>query len=166
MMISICGPNEASDAEYHTAREIGRLLAEAGHTVVCGGRGGVMEAVARGSKDAGGTTIGILPDYDPGIANQYIDYPIPTGLGHARNTIVVSTGASVIAVGGGFGTLSEIGLALKMGKRVVHVGSWELDASRVSNYAATTAEYLEATSAEDAVELATSPKPASPTGKG
>ncbi len=165
-MISICGPNDASATEYQAAYDIGRLLAESGHTVVCGGRGGVMEAVARGAKEAGGTTIGILPDYDPSVANAYIDFPIPTGLGHARNAIVASTGAAVIAVGGGFGTLSEVGLALKMGKRVVHVGGWELDESRTASYADSSAEYLEATSAEDAVALATAAKPASPTGHG
>lgn len=166
MMISVCGPNEASAGEYQTAREIGRLLANTGHTIVCGGRGGVMEAVARGAKEGGGATIGILPDYDPSLANQYVDYPIPTGLGHARNTIVAATGSAVIAVGGGFGTLSEIGLALKMGKRVVHVGGWKLDTERTAQYAGGGAEYLETTSAEDAVSLATFAKPASPSGNG
>jgi uncharacterized protein (TIGR00725 family) len=156
MMISVCGPNEATDAEYHIACEIGRLIAERGHTLVCGGRSGVMEAAARGAKSCGGVTIGVLPDYDPGTANEFIDYSIPTGLGHARNAVVVASGASIIAVGGGFGTLSEVALALKMGKTVVHVGSWELDPERTSRFTIPGARYLEASNAQEAVDLATS----------
>jgi uncharacterized protein (TIGR00725 family) len=165
-MISVCGPNDATQEEYATAIEVGRGIAESGHALVCGGRGGVMEAAARGAKSAGGATIGILPEYDARIANQYIDYPIPTGLGHARNAVVVASGDAIIAIGGGFGTLSEIGLALKMGKRVVHIGSWELDTDRLQRFSDPDASYLQATSAEDAVRLALDAKPASPTGHG
>ena len=166
MMISVCGPNEPGEREYEVARAVGRAIAESGHTLVCGGRGGVMEAAARGAKDGGGVTIGILPDYDPTLANQFIDFPIPTGLGHARNAIVVSSGVSVIAIGGGFGTLSEIGLALKMGKRVVHIGSWELDPERMDQLAEPSAGYLEATTADEAVALATSVATSAETGHG
>lgn len=166
MMISVCGPNEATSDEYAVAGDVGRCIAEGGHTLVCGGRGGVMEAAARGARLAGGKTIGILPDYDPSLANAFIDYPIPTGLGHARNTVVVSSGQAVIAVGGGFGTLSEIGLALKMGKRVIHIGSWSLEPERLTRYADDTAAYLQAASAEEAVALATAINPASSSGHG
>lgn len=165
-MISVCGPNDASEQEYGIAFAVGSAIANSGHALVCGGRGGVMEAAAAGAKSEGGVTIGILPDYAVSTANPYIDYSIPTGLGHARNAIVVSSGEAVIAVGGGFGTLSEIGLALKMGKRVIHLGSWELDAERLQRFNDTGAEYLQATSAEEAVKLATGPRPATPSGHG
>jgi uncharacterized protein (TIGR00725 family) len=165
-MISVCGPNDSTPDEYQIAMDVGRGIAESGHALVCGGRGGVMEAAARGAQSAGGVTIGILPEYDAAIANEFIDYPIPTGLGHARNVLVVASGEAVIAIGGGFGTLSEIGLALKMGKRVVHIGSWDLDPERMARYSDPSASYLQATSASDAVQLATSAKPASPNGDG
>jgi uncharacterized protein (TIGR00725 family) len=154
-MISVCGPNEATSHELELARAVGRAIAEAGHAVVCGGRGGVMEAVCAGAKDAGGTTIGILPGYDRAVANRYVDHAICTGLGHARNAVVVASGEAVIAIGGGFGTLSEIGLALKMGKRVVHLESWDLNEERVERFAEDGSEYLRATDAAHAVALAT-----------
>ena len=153
-MISVCGPNEASPDELEIAFAVGVAIAEAGHALVCGGRDGVMKAAARGAKSAGGVTIGILPDYDPTTANRFIDYPIPTGLGHARNAIVVASGGAVIAIGGGFGTLSEIGLALKMGKRVVQIGSWELDDDRMDRVDDGSAEYLTADTAAEAVTFA------------
>ena len=101
------------------AEEIGRLLAERGCTVVCGGRGEVMAAAARGAKSAGGTTIGILPGTDRHDANEWIDHVIVTGLGHARNAVVAASGDAVIAVGGRYGTLTEIGFALILGRPVV-----------------------------------------------
>jgi uncharacterized protein (TIGR00725 family) len=153
-VISVCGPNDATPAELEAASEIGRLIAEAGHALVCGGRGGVMEAACEGAKRAGGVTIGILPGYDTSIANKYVDYPIPTGLAHARNAIVAASGDAVIVIGGGFGTLSEIGLALKMGKRVVHIGSWELDSARMERVSGERGDYLDAQSPEDAIRLA------------
>jgi hypothetical protein len=94
--------------------------------LVCGGRGGVMEAACRGAQGAGGVTVGILPGTDRSEANRYLDIPIATGLGEARNAIVVRTADAVIAVSGGYGTLSEIGLALKMGRPVVGLRTWEL----------------------------------------
>src|SRR5690606_10122681 len=115
-MIAVCGPHEASDNEVHLAEAVGAAIAAAGHALVCGGRGGVMAAACRGARQAGGTTIGILPAYDRSDANPWVEHVICTGLGHARNALVVASGEAVIAVGGGFGTLSEIGLALKMGK--------------------------------------------------
>lgn len=106
---------------------MGRLLAERGAVLVCGGLGGVMAAACRGAKDGGGTTVGILPGTDRGEANEFVDVAIPTGLGEARNALVVRAAHALIAVGGGYGTLSEIALALKAGKRVVGLGSWDID---------------------------------------
>jgi uncharacterized protein (TIGR00725 family) len=101
------------------AEEVGRLLAEQGCTVVCGGLGEVMAAAARGAKGAGGTTIGILPGESKQAANKWIDYVVVTGVGHARNLAVVASGDAVIAVGGRWGTLAEIGLARVLGRPVV-----------------------------------------------
>jgi uncharacterized protein (TIGR00725 family) len=101
------------------AEEVGRLLAERGATVVCGGLGEVMAAVARGAKAAGGTTIGILPGTSPAEANEWIDHVVATGIGHARNLSVVASGDAVIAVGGRWGTLAEIGFAGALGRYVV-----------------------------------------------
>ena len=108
------------------AEQVGRQIARRGAVLVCGGRGGVMEAACRGAKAEGGTTVGILPGFDRQEANAYVDIPVVTGLGEARNAIVVRTADAVIAVSGGFGTLSEIGLALKMGRPVVGLDTWEL----------------------------------------
>ena len=94
---------------------------------MCGGLGGVMEAACRGAKAAGGTTVGILPGTERSAANEHVDVAIATGLGEARNTLVVRAADAVIAVGGGYGTLSEIALALKAGKRVVGLGSWDVE---------------------------------------
>jgi uncharacterized protein (TIGR00725 family) len=124
--VSVVGSGEASGELYERAREVGRLVAERGGIVVCGGRSGVMEAAARGAVEAGGTAIGILPDEDREKANEYLSYSIATGTGHARNLAVVCSGEVVIAVGGEYGTLSEIGLALKVGRPVVALLSWDL----------------------------------------
>jgi uncharacterized protein (TIGR00725 family) len=155
MMIAVCGPNEPSQDEVMLAEQVGRAIAEADCTLVCGGRDGVMAAACRGAKAAGGVTIGILPGYDAGEANEWVDHAIPTGLGHARNAIVVASGDAVIAVGGGFGTLSEIGLALKMNKRVINLNSWELDPTRVVRFAGGAA-YMPAGTPEQAVAMALS----------
>jgi uncharacterized protein (TIGR00725 family) len=101
------------------AERVGRLLAERGCTLVCGGRGEVMAAAARGAKSAGGTTIGILPGESRAEANEWIDHVIATGIGHARNLAVVASGDAVIAVGGRWGTLAEIGFARTLGRPVV-----------------------------------------------
>jgi uncharacterized protein (TIGR00725 family) len=110
------------------AEEVGRLLAERGCTVVCGGRGEVMAAAARGAKSAGGTTIGILPGETPSAANEWIDHVVVTGIGHARNLAVVASGEAVIAIGGRWGTLAEIGLARTLGRPVVILEpGWEVE---------------------------------------
>ena len=125
--VAVLGSGTASGELYEKAREVGRLVAERGGTVVCGGRSGVMEAVARGATEAGGTAIGILPDEDRGRANEHLSYSIATGMGHARNLAVVCSGDVVISVGGEYGTLSEMGLALKLGRPVVALMSWDLE---------------------------------------
>ena len=110
------------------AEEVGRLLGERGATVVTGGRGEVMAAAARGAKGAGGTTIGILPTETRAGVNDWIDHVVVTGIGHARNLAVVASGDAVIAVGGRYGTLAEIGFALTLGRRVVVLEpGWEVD---------------------------------------
>jgi uncharacterized protein (TIGR00725 family) len=106
------------------ARTVGGLLAERGFVVVCGGLGGVMTAVCQGAKEAGGTTIGILPGETADAANPFVDVPIVTGLGIARNVLVVRNGEAVVAVAGAAGTLSEIGIALKLGRPVVALGHY------------------------------------------
>jgi len=120
------GSGAASGELYEEARQIGRLIAERGGTVICGGRSGVMEAAARGATEVGGVAIGILPDENRRQANEFLSFSIATGAGHARNLAVVCSGDVVIAVGGEYGTLSEIGLACKVGRPVVALRSWEL----------------------------------------
>ncbi|MBE0429860.1 MAG: TIGR00725 family protein [Thermoleophilia bacterium] len=124
--VSVIGAG-ACDAETEKiAEEVGRLIARSGMALVCGGLGGVMEAACRGAKAEGGVTIGILPGLSRGEGNPWLDYSICTGIGHARNLAVASSGDAVIALGGEFGTLSEIGLALKTGRRVILMRSWEI----------------------------------------
>ena len=126
MYVAVIGAGRAGDELYERAREVGRLVAERGGTLVCGGLGGVMEAAARGATDNGGVAIGILPDEDRDRANPYLSYSVATGMGQARNLAVVCSADVVIAIGGEYGTLSEIGLALKVGRRVVALESWNL----------------------------------------
>ena len=108
------------------AEEVGERLAQAGAVVITGGLGGVMEAASRGAANAGGRTIGILPGEDRSAANPFVQLPIATGLGVVRNLVVVTAADIVIAVGGRYGTLSEIGLALRQGREVVTLGSWQI----------------------------------------
>ena len=117
----------SGDEPTVAAAEVGRLLAERGAVLVCGGRGGAMEAACRGAKEAGGLTVGILPGSYRSEANPFVDVVVPTGLGEARNALVVGAADVVIAVGGGYGTLSEVALALKAGKRVIGLGTWEIE---------------------------------------
>ena len=126
MYVAVVGSGVATDELYEKAREVGRLVAERGGVVVCGGLSGVMEAAARGATEAGGTAIGILPDEDRRRQNEYLTYAVATGAGQARNLAVVCSGDVVIAIGGEYGTLSEIGLALKVGRPVVALHSWAL----------------------------------------
>jgi uncharacterized protein (TIGR00725 family) len=124
--VAVVGGARANAEEERAAEAVGRGLAEARAIVVCGGRGGVMEAACRGAKEGGGTTIGILPGASRADANPYVDVAIPTGLGELRNGLIVRAVDALVAVGGEFGTLSEIAFALKAGKPVVGLGTWEL----------------------------------------
>jgi uncharacterized protein (TIGR00725 family) len=124
--IAVVGAGSASAEEERAAEAVGRGLAEAGAILVCGGRGGVMEAACRGAKSAEGTTVGILPGERRDEANPYVDIAIATGLGEMRNGLVVRASDGLVAVGGAFGTLSEVALALVAGKPVVGLGGWEL----------------------------------------
>lgn len=122
------GASRPAGDDVAVAEEVGRELARRGAVVVTGGRRGVMEAACRGAKSAGGTTLGILPGASRDDANEFVDLAVATGLGEARNAIVVRAADSLVAVGGEWGTLSEIALALHAGKRVVGLGTWELTA--------------------------------------
>lgn len=125
MQIAVIGHGQATPRECEAAYVTGRLLAENGAMLLCGGLGGVMEAACRGAKEAGGTTIGILPATEGG--NPYLDITIRTGLGHARNVLVVLSADAVIAVGGSHGTLSEIAIALKTGRPVYGFDTWDIE---------------------------------------
>ncbi|MHB8439632.1 MAG: TIGR00725 family protein [Acidimicrobiales bacterium] len=115
---------------YRCALEVGRLVAQAGGTVVCGGLGGVMEAVCRGVHEAGGVSVGLLPGTDPHDANEWVTVPIATGLGEGRNVLIVRNADVVIALGGEYGTLSEMALALRAGVPVVGIDTWDLGRGR------------------------------------
>lgn len=145
--ISVIGSSNCSLKEYNTAEEVGREIAGRKAVLICGGLGGVMEAAAKGAKEAGGITVGILPGTDKNSANPYIDIPIATGIGEARNIIVVLSGDAVIAVGGELGTLSELAFALKNKRPVVGIGTWKLD----KNYCPK-ADIIAVSNAKQAVE--------------
>lgn len=126
-LIAVIGGSIATAEEMAAAEAVGRALAEAGVTLICGGRGGVMEAACRGAKSAGGLTVGILPEADASQANPYVDVAIPTGIGLARNALVVRAAQAVIAVGGSYGTLSEIAYALQFGVPLVGLKTWHFE---------------------------------------
>jgi uncharacterized protein (TIGR00725 family) len=125
MIVSVIGAGSCSPDIYKTAEKVGSLIAQRGAILVTGGLYGVMEAASKGACDAGGITVGILPGSEKNDANKYIMIPITTGLSHARNVIVVRSSDAVIAVSGEYGTLSEIAIALKLGKPVVGIQTWE-----------------------------------------
>lgn len=141
--IGVIGAGVCSQTVCDLAYRVGQRIAECGAYLVCGGLGGVMEAAASGAKSANGTTIGILPGKHRSDANEFIDIVIPTGLGEARNTIVVNASDVVVALPGEFGTLSEFAFALKLGKPVINLGKWDLENAAVK-----------AADAEEAVRLA------------
>ncbi|NMB85527.1 MAG: TIGR00725 family protein [Methanothrix sp.] len=141
MQIAVVGGGDCSLEVHEMARRLGRLLAEQGHVLLCGGLGGVMEAACCGARDAGGISVGILPG-DKEEANRCVGIAIATGMNHARNVIIVRSADVVIALPGMHGTLSEIALALKMGKRVISLQSWEVPGT------------VRAETPEDAVKLA------------
>ncbi len=149
-LISVVGSKDADLEEEALAHQVGRLLARAGWGVVCGGGTGVMRAVCEGAKLEGGTTVGILPGTDPSLVDPSVDVAIPTGMRDARNAIVALAGEAVIAVGGGAGTLSEIGLALKNGRPVVGLRTWRIESPKGEP-----GGIIDASSPEAAVALAT-----------
>ena len=125
-IIAVIGGRKTDKTLLKEAEETGRLIALRGAVLVCGGLGGVMEAASRGAKSEGGITVGILPQNDSDNANRYIDIPIATGLGIGRNVIIARTADALIAVGGAYGTLSEIAFALQMGKPVAGIKTWDI----------------------------------------
>ena len=125
-IIAVIGGQKAEESLLQEAEEIGRLVAGKGAVLVCGGLGGVMEAASRGAKAVGGITVGILPESDAKGANQNIDIPVATGMGIGRNVIIARTAEALIAVGGEYGTLSEIAFALQMKKPVVGIKTWDI----------------------------------------
>jgi uncharacterized protein (TIGR00725 family) len=143
IQVAVIGSGREHEAR---AEEVGRLLAERGCTVVTGGLGEVMAAAARGAKSAGGTTIGILPGESRAEASEWIDHAVVTGIGHARNLAVAASGDAVIAVGGSWGTLAEIGFAMRLGRRVVVLEpGWDVEDLEL---AATPAEAVDAVLAD------------------
>ncbi len=125
-IVAVVGAGKCSRKLRDQAAEVGRYVAENGGIVVCGGMGGIMEGAARGAREAGGTTIGILPTSDRADANEFIDFVIPTGFGEARNIMVVRTADVVVAFPGKYGTLSEMAFALHAHKPVISINAWKL----------------------------------------
>ncbi|MEA2672497.1 MAG: hypothetical protein QOG45_2717 [Chloroflexota bacterium] len=151
VLVAVCGPGQAGAEEERLAEEVGRRLAEAGAVVLCGGLGGVMAAAARGARAAGGLCVGLLPGDDPQDADPEVGLALPTGLGELRNGLLVRACGAVVAIGGAYGTLSEIGFALRLGRPVVGLHTWEL---RRPGAAAPDPGVLVAGSAAEAVERA------------
>ncbi len=141
-MIAVIGAGRADKELFALAEEVGRLIALNGAILVCGGLGGVMEAAARGANTEGGITVGILPGLEKSAANPYINVPVATGLGEIRNAVIVRSADVLIAIGGEYGTLSEIAFALKAGKTVIGIGTWDIKG------------IIKANGAEDAVNRA------------
>ena len=126
MNIAVVGGHKCSGRVYKLAQELGELIAEAGWILICGGGPGVMEAACRGAKKRGGLTVGILPSASGKEANKYLGVKIPTGLGFARNILVVRAASAVIAIGGEYGTLSEIAFGFSEGKLIVGIDTWDI----------------------------------------
>jgi uncharacterized protein (TIGR00725 family) len=127
MVIGVIGSGDPRSSQNEAAMEVGRLVAESGARLVCGGMSGMMEASCRGARAAGGTTIGILPTDRSADANPFVDIAIPTGMGIGRNILVVRAADALVAMPGSHGTMSEIALALNLGKPVVDLGNWGID---------------------------------------
>lgn len=125
-IIGVIGAADASEEECNLAKAVGKEIASKKHTLLCGGMGGVMEAACIGAKSAGGKTIGILPGTSKTESNPYIDYPIVTGMGHGRNIIVAGSSDAVIAIGGSYGTLSEIAFALRLKIPIIGINTWDV----------------------------------------
>ena len=124
--VAVCGASDATRSQLDAARQVGRLLAEAGAIVINGGLGGVSEAASEGAARAGGTVVGILPDTHREGANPHLTISLPTGMGQARNVLIVTAAESVIAIGEGWGTLSEIAIARRLGRSLTVLDSWSV----------------------------------------
>jgi uncharacterized protein (TIGR00725 family) len=124
-LIAVIGDASANENVYTIAEEVGKRIAENNWTTITGGLSGVMEAAMKGAKKTGGMTMGILPGFSKKDANKYVDIPVVTGMGHARNVVIAYTADALIAVSGSYGTLSEIAIALKLGKPVIGIDTWE-----------------------------------------
>jgi len=148
-LISVIGAATCTNEESQLAEHVGNLLAKRGVAVVTGGRTGVMESASRGAVSAGGITIGILPGSDPDSGNDYLMIAIPTGLGHTRNALVAQSSEAVIAIGGSYGTLSEISFAINAGRKVIGLGTWKAQNAKNEEISIIVAQ-----SAEEAVNLA------------
>ncbi len=125
--VAVVGASEPTGSDMADAEQVGRLLAQAGAIVVCGGRGGVMAAAAKGAAEAGGTVVGMLPGEGRDDANEWVTVTIPTGMGELRNGLIVRAAQAMIAIGGSYGTLSEIALGLRAGLAVYGLHTWEID---------------------------------------
>jgi uncharacterized protein (TIGR00725 family) len=143
MRVAVIGGSTVTDEQYRQARRVGELLGDRGHEVVCGGFGGVMEAVCAGARETGAHTIGILPNEDRTTANEYVETAIVTGMGNARNVLVVLNGDAVIAVDGSSGTLSELGHALDMERPIAGIGTHSLEGIKHVDTAEDAVEYVE-----------------------
>lgn len=135
-VIAVIGGRDAGEMLLREAQEAGRLIAGMGAVLVTGGLGGVMEAASLGARMAGGLTLGILPDRDNSQANPYVDIAVATGMGLARNVIIAQSADALIAIGGQYGTLSEIAHALQLGKPVAGIGTWDIEGVITANNAA------------------------------
>lgn len=131
-VIGVIGRGVASEEELNTAYEVGREIAKRDIVLVSGGMGGVMEAACRGAKTEGGLTVGIIPGIEKGEANPYVDIPVVTGMGHGRNIIVVHSSDAIIAIGGSYGTLSEIAFALRLRIPIIGINTWDVS-SEIKN---------------------------------
>ena len=125
-LVGVIGITEAKDQERQMAFEVGKLIGAMGLSLVCGGLGGVMEEASRGCSQVGGIVIGLLPGDDAKAANDYVTYAIPTNLGHSRNTLIAHAAGLLVSIGTGYGTLSEVAIALKLGKKVLSYRSWDV----------------------------------------
>jgi uncharacterized protein (TIGR00725 family) len=125
--IAVVGASQATEDDVADAEAVGRLLGAAGAVIVCGGRGGVMAAASRGAASAGGSVVGMLPGDDRSDANEWVSIAIPTGLGELRNGLIVRSVDAMVAVGGSYGTLSEVALGLQAGLKVFGLHTWDID---------------------------------------
>jgi hypothetical protein len=126
-LVGVIGVSDPKEKEYQMAFDVGKLIGAMGLSMICGGLGGVMEAASKGCYQAGGTVIGLLPGADRNEANPYVSYALPTNLGHSRNTLIAHAADILVAVGIGYGTLSEIAISLKLGKKVLGYRSWQVE---------------------------------------